>query len=354
MARGFVRKRGDMWYAYWRDPAGRQWARAIGTRKKDADAYLVSMQKTVHDGDYKELKEISFAEFAHIWLSDYAALYQKPSTLYSNTKSFESSLIPFFGDVKLTAIETVDVQKYVAHRFSEGKAPATVRKQLILLKTMFKQAISWGYLKTNPAADVKPPKEEYTEMRHLTPDEIKLFLDQVDERYYALFYTAIFTGMRLGELLALQWSDINWNTDTIRIQRSTWNGQFVDPKTRNSIRTVFMTPRLREVLLDHREVGSKGNLNLVFSNEEGGIIGSSNLRQRIFEPALKRAGLPRMRIHDLRHTFASLLIHQGENLKYVQQQLGHTSITTTVDRYGHLMPDVHKGVGNRLDQTVFG
>lgn len=92
----------------------------------------------------------------------------------------------------------------------------------------------------------------------------------------------------------------------------------------------------------------------MFCTETGSIIDDANLRHRVFEPALERAGLRRIRIHDLRHTFASLLINQGEKLKYVQQQLGHASITTTVDRYGHLMPDAHIGASKKLDATVFG
>ncbi|MDA3937262.1 MAG: site-specific integrase, partial [Actinomycetota bacterium] len=87
---------------------------------------------------------------------------------------------------------------------------------------------------------------------------------------------------------------------------------------------------------------------------EGGMIDDANLRHRVFEPTLRRAGLRKIRIHDLRHTFASLLINQGENLKYVLQQLGHASIQTTVDRYGHLMPEAHRGASERLDATVFG
>ena len=94
--------------------------------------------------------------------------------------------------------------------------------------------------------------------------------------------------------------------------------------------------------------------NLIFCNEEGNFLDEHNLRNRVFKPALDRAGLRKVRIHDLRHTFASLLINQGENLKYVQQQLGHSSITTTVDRYGHLMPDAHKNASEKLDSTVFG
>lgn len=146
----------------------------------------------------------------------------------------------------------------------------------------------------------------------------------------------------------------DWRSSTIRVRRSIWNGQFQEPKTRNSVRTIGMSPRLAAVLMDHRLEAVWNEHDLVFTSPEGQMIDSANLRHRVFDPALRVAGLRQIRIHDLRHTYASLLINQGENLKYVQMQLGHASITTTVDRYGHLMPDAHVGASQRLDATVFG
>lgn len=160
--------------------------------------------------------------------------------------------------------------------------------------------------------------------------------------------------MRLGELLALQWSDIDWKSGTIRVKRSVLNGTFQEPKTRNAIRVIGMSPMLTEVLREHLAVVPKSEAGLVFCTEAGKIIDGANLRHRVFEPALKNAGLRKIRIHGLKHTFASLLINQGENFKYVQHQLGHASITTTVDRYGHLMPNAHVYVGKRLDASIFG
>lgn len=354
MARGFVKKRNDIWYAYWRDPSGKQRSKAVSQRKKDAEKYLISVQKSVLDGVYKEITPITFNEFAEIWIRDYGQLFQKASTLYSNKMTLRSSLVPFFGEKHLENILPSDVQKYIAKRFEQGKASGTVRKQVVLLRSMLNLAIEWDYLKVNPIVKVKLPREEYKEIQPMTPEEIKLFFDVLDDEWRPLFHTLIFTGMRLGELLALQWSDIYWSKDIIRVQRSAWNGQFVEPKTRGSIRSITMSPSLKSVLFKLFQDREITEMNLVFPNENGHMIGSSNLRQRIFEPALKAAGLRKIRIHDLRHTYASLLIAQGENLKYIQKQLGHTSITTTVDRYGHLMPDAHNGVGERLDAAIFG
>jgi len=355
MARGSVRKRGDVWYALWRDPiTGKQREKAIGPRKKEAEAYVSRLQAQIADGTFREITAITFSAFAEQWFRDYAAVQVKASTLRSYRSMLYGSLIPFFGDVPLPSIRTTDVQRYVADRMGSGLKPATVQKALILLKTMLKHAVEWDYLRVNPALNVKAPRREHVEMDFLTPNEIPPLLDAFTPEWRPLFFTAIFTGMRLGELLALQWSDIDWRSGTIRVRRSVDKGVFQEPKTRNSVRTVGMSPRLAEVLTDRKFNCPWSPHDLVFCTAEGGIIDQANLRHRVFEPALQRAGLRKMRIHDLRHTFASLLINQGENMKYVQHQLGHASITTTVDRYAHLLPDAHVGASQRLDATVFG
>jgi len=354
MARGSVRKRGDIWYAYWRDQNGKQHAKAIGTRKKDAEAFIGRVQAQVDGGTYRELTPITFAEFSEQWLRDYASVSVKPSTLGGYRSMLTSSLVPFFGSMQLASIRPADVQRYMAERMRAGRKPATVQKAVILLKTMLKHAVEWDYLRTNPAQNVKAPRREHVEMDFLTPDEIRLFLEACAPQWRPLFFTAIFTGMRLGELLALRWSDIDWHGGTIRVRRSVWRGQFQEPKSKRSVRTIGMSPKLAAVLMDHKLETPWSEHDLVFCGSDGQVLDQANLRHRVFEPTLEVAGLRKMRIHDLRHTFASLLINQGENLKYVQQQLGHASITTTVDRYGHLMPDAHIGASQRLDATVFG
>ncbi len=115
-----------------------------------------------------------------------------------------------------------------------------------------------------------------------------------------------------------------------------------------------MSPLLVQVLKDYSKSAPDSADNLVFCTDKGSVHDDANLHHRVFAPTLKKAGLRKIRIHDLRHIYASLLINQGENLKHVQQQLGHASITTTVGRYGHIMPDAHKDASARLDVSVFG
>jgi len=354
MARGFVRKREDIWYAYWRDLQGRQRSRAVSPRKKDAEKYLDTVQATVHAGTFREIEDVTFSVFAKQWLADYATVSVKASTLTTYTSRINGPFKAAFGALKLSQIGTIDVQHYLAGMQRKKLTAATLRAHLVLLRSMLDHAVAWGYLAHNPATTVKGPKLPHTEMDSLTPEEVKSLLAACDDRHRALFSTAVMTGMRLGELLALQWDDVNWSGGTIRVRHSLYKGKFVEPKTSRSIRVIGMTNRLAAILLEHKLAAPYSPYDLVFPTPEGTPMDPANLRHRVWSDTLTRAKLRRIRIHDLRHTFASLLINQGENLKYVQTQLGHSSITTTVDRYGHLMPDAHRGANDRLDATLFG
>jgi integrase len=280
-------------------------------------------------------------------------------------------LTPAFGHLLLTQITPQHVQSFVGRCQREmGLAQKTARLLFITLKTMLKRAKQWGYLGQNPMEEINPPRVEERETDFLHPDEIQLFLKCADEPYRTLFLTAILTGMRRGELLGLQWGDIDWVNGEIRVRRSLYrktkvelaeeaqsgkaSWRFSTPKSKSGTRAVIMSPRLKEALELHRLACPAGQHDLVFCNKKGGPLQPRNMILREFFPALNRAGLRRIRFHDLRHTYTSLLLAQGENLKFIQSQLGHASIQTTLDRYAHLLPETQRQAGERLDALVFG
>jgi integrase len=162
--------------------------------------------------------------------------------------------------------------------------------------------------------------------------------------------------LRLGELLGLEWGDIDFRGGFIEVRRAHVKGQLTTPKSGKSRRVDLsrqLAENLRGLLVERkREALAKGWREVperVFVNEFGGVVDEGNLRGRVFYKALARAGMRRIRIHDLRHTFASLLIQQGENLVYVKEQMGHSSIQITVDTYGHLVPGANRQAVDRLD-----
>ena len=224
--------------------------------------------------------------------------------------------------------------------------------ELVVLKEMFKHAMRWGYVKANPAEYVERPRVELKEMETLTPDEVRRFLEQSPPQYRALFLMAVVTGMRRGELLALRKRDIDWKNSQIHVNRSVWKGKFVTPKSKASIRRIDMSPYLALELRNHILASPNNELDLVFPNSEGNLIDPDTMVRRKFLPTLKMAGIRKIRFHDLRHTNVAFRIEQGQNIKYIQNQLGHASIQTTLDRYGHLISDVNTEQAKKLDRIL--
>jgi len=243
------------------------------------------------------------------------------------------------------------LQSYIAKRLEKAK-PKTVINELVPLKEMLKHAVRWGYLKVNPSEHIEHPRVEKKEMETLTPEEIRLLLEHTKPNYRTLFLTAILTGMRKGELLALQWGDVDWHNNQIHVRRSLWKGQFVTPKSKTSIRRIDMTPYLTKELKTHKLASPNSELDLIFCNSKGKPLDPNNLVKHKFLPALREAKIRQVRFHDLRHTNVALRIEQGQNIKYIQNQLGHSSIQTTLDRYGHLLKDVNREQAKKLDDIL--
>lgn len=215
------------------------------------------------------------------------------------------------------------------------------------------------YIHYNPVRDVEKPRgqsehEENHELNILLPAKILALLDAApDLKHKTLFMAAVTTGLRQGELLGLKWTDINWFNNQIHVNRTYNHFRFYEPKTKTSKRRVDVPPQMMKQFKEWKFACPVNDLDLVFPNENGTPMSSLNMYNRKFLPAIKKATPQKVRFHDLRHTYASLLIDQGENIKYIQKQLGHASIKLTLDTYGHLMKDVNKEAASRLGKAIF-
>lgn len=340
----------------YRRPDGRQKWETVGPNKKAAERALAERLAAVNGGRYTELKHATFAQFSKKWLAEYAEPRLKESTLESYRRHLRLDLAPALGRYPLTRITTGRIEELVNELLARGLAPKSVNNALVPLKLMLKHAVRWGYLSVNPAEPVQRVPVPHREMRALSADEVKHLLDAADEKSWLLLTVAVFTGLRRGELLAIQWGDIDWARAQIRVRRSLGKSGFMGPKTRNAIRTVDLAPQVLEALRGAKPVRSPQELEkqLVFSARNGQPLDADTMVRRRLHPAIRRAELGHIRFHDLRHTYASLLIQAGEHPKYVQSQLGHASITTTLDRYGHLLPSAYAHGGERLERTVLG
>jgi integrase len=349
--RGSITKKGKNFYVYLWINGKKKWFSGAGNSKRKAEKILAGKLGELENGTYQEIKKISFKEFASLWLDSYAKSKVKPSTLRSYQDIIDNHLIPAFGDFQLSNITTAMLQKYVSQRLENVK-PKTVINELVPLKKMLSHACRWGYLKVSPAEYVERPRVEKEEMDILIPDEIRLFLDQVTPKHKPFFLTAILTGMRRGELLGLQWGDIDWHSNQIHVRRSLWKGQFVTPKSKTSTRRIDMSPHLAMELKKYKLASPNSELDLVFCNSEGKPLDPDSLIKRHFLPALREAKVRRVSFHSLRHSNVALRIEQGQNIKYIQHQLGHASIQTTLDRYGHLIKEVNTEQAKKLDSIL--
>jgi integrase len=337
VTKGSIHKKKKIYYVVIPVDGKQKWVRG-GTTKADAQAILNQMRYEIDNKTYQEIPEITFKEFTQLWLRDHVEGNLKPST----TKGYKDILnknLSVFNDRLLSSLTTVALQGYVRDRRDKVSAK-TVCNEIVVMKELFKHARKWGYVKVSPAEDVERPKTNGREIEILTPNEIRVLLEKTHPHYKAAFLTAFLTGMRAGELWALRWSDVDWNSNRIHVRQSVWQGKFQAPKTRKSVRKIDLLPQLIYELKKWKLVCPHSSEDLVFPGIEGGIANHVNTVNRHLYPALRRAGLRHVSFHSLRHSNASFRIHAGQNIKYISEQLGHASIRITLDTYGHLFEDM--------------
>ena len=354
---GAIRKRGKSYIITYYDSSGRRRWETVGPNLHEARQVLAERMWERRSGKSRVPPDkMTVAELVKKWKDNYLTVQQqldrlKPSTIRSYESSLDSHIEPFFGARQLAEVTLAGVQEFIKMLLGKGLSAKTIGNVIVILKEMFKHAVQWGYLDANSVQYVERPRGEDKEMDVLTPEEVRRLLDAQEEPLRTLLLTAVLTGMRQGELFGLQWEDIDFARHQVHVRRSLWHGTLGTPKSRRSRRAIDMPPTLEQAL---QQVSTKRRSEFVFCSERGTPLDADNFRHREFPEALRRAGLRRIRFHDLRHTYTSLLIAHGAHPKYIQAQLGHASIQTTLDRYGHLMPQLHQAEAQKLDQLVFG
>ena len=299
--------------------------------------------------------KVTLKEAGELYMRLHVSTNCKPSTIATNRGYLDNHIYPFFGDMKLCEITPILVKEFRKAMLDKGRKNSTVNKYMVFLGSIFNFMIDNDVPVRNPLARIKNLKVAKNEkIRALSTVEVQALLSKTKVIYpdfYPLLFTAIFTGMRKGEILALTWDSINWITQKITVDKNYTHGELGTPKT-GKIRVIDMSNELAKVLKEWRLACPHSELNLVFPNSNGNYQSADNLTKRRFSPALNRAGIDKIRFHDLRHTYASLLLANGAPMKYVQHQLGHSSITMTMDLYTHLLPEVNDKCVNLLNNIV--
>ena len=353
---GSVRKRGKTWHASWTDGQGRRRSKAVSTRKADAQAFLAAVEAAEVRARLGGYRMAMFADVADEYMNGVARLVYKPATLENYRSVLARHLLPAFGDRVVGEIATRDVEEYAVGRMDAGASAGTVTNEMMVLGVILRQSVKWGYATTVATRGALRPKAKQREITALSPGEVARLLGALDDRWRPLFATAALTGLRAGELAALTDVDVDFELHQLHVRRSLWKGRLQSPKTEKSIRDVDLAPTLERMLAEWlaSPLRPRTREHFVFPSAKGRPLNMNTLKESVLYPALEEAGLPHMRMHDLRHTYASLLIAQGESLKYVQEMLGHTSIKVTADTYGHLLKETHRAAALRLDRAVFG
>jgi integrase len=342
------------WRAAYRDPDGRRRSRVFDT-KAQAKAFLAATQTDIVRGKWIDPRggDVPFGEWADRWL---AARVVRPTTLAGDSARLRRHLVPAFDGLPLKSITPLIVRSWVARMTAAGLAPKTVRHCHALLSTLFADAVTEGLLLANPCRGTRLPTPTRFEARFLTTAEIDRLFETVPPPSGTLVLVAMSTGLRWGERAGLKRHRLDLLRRRLEVAETLVevNGRvsFGQPKTRRSFRTVSLPQQAVDALAQHL-VGHAGEL--VFTSPEGTPLRRNNFNRRVWTPAVQAAGLvPPPRFHDLRHSHVALLIADGVPMKAISERLGHSSIVITMDRYGHLLPDVDEALIRGLEFRLAG
>jgi integrase len=304
-----------------------------------------------------------FKDFADGFMKTYSAMNHKASTSDSYRTVLDTHILPRFGDIPLDRIAKKEVKEFLTEKLQSGLALNTVRNIKRYFSTIMAEAVDDEIIAVNPVLKtgkiLKKKREESEGINPFNWEEKSIFEGAMKEhfpRYYPLFLTSLRNGMRIGEILALQPGDLDFNGRFIEIRRTFTKGELTTPKS-GKTRRVDMSIGLAKVLKFYLADRKKETLKKgwgeppewLFYNEKGRALDVDNLRKRIFYKCLEKAGLKQIRQHDLRHTYATLRIMKGDNILDVSKQLGHYSPKLTLGIYTYWMPGTKKAEIDELD-----
>jgi integrase len=363
-----VRRRGKrkdgstIWQARYTDPlrGGTHKIEKTFRTRQEAEDWLTSQRASVLHGTHIDPRQAErpFAEVIAAWKESWAGRLS-PTTARRYDSIIDNYLAPAFGPLPIGRVTHEAVQRYINGLAANPKlAPGTVRNVYAVLRTAMARAVRMGLARVNPCTDIDLPRPRRQEMLFLTGDEVRAVAEAIDPHYRVLIYTAAYTGMRAGELGGLQRQDVDLLRGVVHVRRALKdvNGHLeLGPTKTHANRTISLPTFLRSMLAGHLAKpcsGGTGPTAPVFTMKNGQLLRHGLVYNRYFRRAVVAAlpaDLHRLRFHDLRHTSASLSIAAGAHPKLISARLGHSSITITLDRYGHLFPSVEEALAEQLD-----
>lgn len=324
--------------------------------KADVLEKLTRLQGDVLNGTLGEPSRLTMRGFLQRWLEDAARPAVRPATyrLYAGVIRLHTG--PRLGGILLSRLTPVHVQGLLTSLEKDGASPRLRQIVYGVMHRALGQALKWGMVPRNVCDAIVKPRAPRPTMRVLTEEQVARLLGAAkDDRLYALYVLSVTTGMRQGEMLGLHWDDVDLRGAAVHVrhqlQENNGHPILAEPKTARARRRVDLPEIAVQSLRDHRaRMLAEGHPhNLVFCDTGGQPLRKSNLVRRSFQPLLRRAELPSIRFHDLRHTAATLLLSQGVHPKVVQERLGHAQVSITLDTYSHVLPSMGKEAAAKLD-----
>lgn len=346
-----------------RKPNGRRNQKRLSApTKKALEAKVAELLHKVNTGTYVEASTQPLNEYLPKWLDRIEPTVR--STTHDRYRNNVNKIIAVLGHVQLGKVTPGHVEDFYAGLLQSGLAPGTVRLCHSVFHRALSDAVKRGEALRNVCDAVTPPRANSPEMKTWTAAEVRQFLHATaDDEYAALWRLALMTGVRRGELLALRWQDVNLDNGTLSVRRTLIQSKdgitFGEPKTAKGKRRIELDSRSVEALRTHRieqvarrlESDDWDDTDLVFERNNGSVIHPDAMLYR-FRQLSKAAGVSRIRLHDLRHTAATLMLENGAHPKIVQERLGHSDISMTLNRYSHVMPGMQRDVADRLAAAI--
>jgi len=307
-----------------------------------------------------EAAELTLQGFVDMyWLPYLKRKRVKPSTEYGYRCILDVHILPVLGKFQVVQIAPMQIEDFLRIKTLEGKTDKTVRNIVVMLGSIFSLAMENDLIAKSPVRRKHKSAFVREEKPVWTAAQIRTIIDAVPDRFRVLFTTIALTGLRLGELLALQWKQVDFENSKFRVEHSLWEGQLVPVKTRSSVREILFGEVLAKNLTDHMQSSAHiGPEDFVFSHEKGGPLHPDILRRDVLNSALDRSGILRPKrvsgFHCFRHSAASFLNQQTGNLKLAQKFLGHADITTTANIYTHTSSESDRGASVAIERAIFG
>lgn len=339
----------------------------LAKTKRECQEKLKQLRETVTAPRTEKVRpEMPFGEWLDFWYQNYVKPQIRPTTQANYEAKIYQHIIPELGKIPLNQLAQKDLQQFYARmktggrlirteQFGKGLSDSMVRGLHAACRSALEKAVQEELIRTNPAVGCKLPPKRGREMQVLGREELQRFLIQAQaEGYFELFLLDLCTGLRRGELLALQWDDLDFKTGTLTVNKQVYEVkgqlQVSVPKTRASIRRLILPPGVMEVLRQYREtVDSRWMFPSPVKEDVPMTPGAVRRRLQII---LERAGCKKIRFHDLRHTFATLSLESGMDVKTLSAMLGHVSAATTLDIYAHVTGDMQSEAAAKIDRGL--